>query len=231
MNQEIILKAENLVKAYTIRNRPATPVLKGISVDIKKGEFLSLMGPSGVGKSTLLHLLASFDEPDEGQIELFVNDTKYIYNKLPSDELSRVRNKYLGFVFQFHHLLPEFTALENIMMPALISGESFATAKEKAKELSDKVGTSHRDNHKPSELSGGEQQRVAIARALINKPQIVFADEPTGNLDSQTALSILELIQNLRKEYSLTFVVATHSEHVAEIAQRKLIMADGRFVI
>ncbi len=226
----MILKADNLKKTYSKVKGKEVPVLKGLSLEIKKGEFVALMGPSGVGKSTLLHLLGSLDSPDSGEIQLNINGNSYIYSNMTEPQLSRVRNNHIGFIFQFHHLLPEFTSLENVMMPALINGDSFALAGRKAKELMESVGVSERLDHKPSELSGGEQQRVAIARALINEPSIIFADEPTGNLDSANASSVLELIVKLRKEWSLTILVATHSQSIASASERIITLGDGQIV-
>lgn len=230
MTNNIIIKAENIVKTYSTRKLATTPVLKGISLEVFQGEFLAVMGPSGVGKSTLLHILGSIDKPDEGKIEFLQNGRYIDYAKLSGEEISSLRNKKIGFIFQFHHLLPEFTAIENVMLPALIAGKSKSDAKNKALELLKIVGVEERSEHKPMELSGGEQQRVAIARALINEPILVLADEPTGNLDAQNSQAVLELIQELRKKYSLTFIVATHSKEVAEIAERVLMMKDGKIV-
>lgn len=226
---EFILTAKDLIKSYFKKGQD-TPVLKGISLSITKGEFVTIVGPSGVGKSTLLHLLGCLDSPESGEITLNTDNKSYNFKKLTSNESSRLRNAYLGFVFQFHHLLPEFTALENVMMPALIARISTNEAKRKANELLQIVGVAHRADHKPSELSGGEQQRIAISRALINNPKIVLADEPTGNLDSNNSDAILNLIQELRKSYNLTFIVATHSNEIASIAERKLVMRDGKIV-
>jgi lipoprotein-releasing system ATP-binding protein len=230
MNNNYILKAENLKKSYSKLSDKDVPVLKVLSLEIKKGEFTAIMGPSGVGKSTLLHLLGTLDKQDEGKIELKIDGTSYDYSVLRDEELSAVRNRNIGFIFQFHHLLPEFSALENTMMPALIAGNSFTVANAKAKELLQIVGVANRSEHKPSELSGGEQQRVAIARALINDPTLLIADEPTGNLDSKNADYVLELINSLIKQKSITFVVATHSLNVANIAERILTMGDGLIV-
>jgi lipoprotein-releasing system ATP-binding protein len=197
---------------------------------VAKGEFLAIMGPSGVGKSTLLHLIGSLDSPDTGDITFYTDDTAVNYKDMSDDKLARFRNKTIGFVFQFHHLMPEFTALENVMMPALIAGVSYSEAKTKAQELMEIVGVSARAAHKPMELSGGEQQRIAIARALINNPSIVLADEPTGNLDSGNSKAVLELLQILKEKYNLTLIVATHSPDVAAICKRTIIMGDGRIV-
>jgi lipoprotein-releasing system ATP-binding protein len=226
---ECILSAKDLIKSYFQKGQD-TPVLKGLSLSIAKGEFVALVGHSGVGKSTFLHLLGCLDVPDSGDIILNIDGKSYNYKKLSSNEGSRIRNNFLGFVFQFHHLLPEFTALENVMMPALIAGVSSNEAKKKAIELLQIVGVEHRASHKPAELSGGEQQRIAISRALINNPKIVLADEPTGNLDSNNSDAILNLIMELRKKYKLTFIVATHSNEIASISERKLVMRDGKIV-
>lgn len=225
-----LLRASNIVKSYSLQSHNDTPVLRNISVEIHKGEFVALVGPSGAGKSTLLHILGLLDEPDSGDIAWNFSEKEYKYKQLSSEQAAVVRNKNVGFIFQFHHLLPEFTALENVMMPALIAGVPFGHSSSQAKELMNKVGLSHRSNHKPSELSGGEQQRIAIARALVNSPQLVIADEPTGNLDTANAEAILTIIQDIRREFSLTFVVATHSIEVAGLAERILSMRDGVFV-
>src|SRR3989339_165128 len=230
MISDLIIKADNLKKTYSKVKGKEIPVLKGLSLEIKKGEFVALMGPSGVGKSTLLHLLGSLDNPDSGEIRLNINGNSYIFSNMTESQLSRVRNSHIGFVFQFHHLLPEFTSLENVMMPALINGDSFSIAERKAMDLMASVGVSERLNHKPSELSGGEQQRVAIARALINEPSIILADEPTGNLDSANASSVLELIVSLRKERALTILVATHSQAIASASERIVTMGDGKII-
>jgi lipoprotein-releasing system ATP-binding protein len=225
-----LLRASNIVKSYSLQSHNDTPVLRNISVEIQKGEFVALIGPSGAGKSTLLHILGLLDEPDSGEIVWNFAAKEYKSKQLSSEQSASVRNKNVGFIFQFHHLLPEFTAIENVMMPALIAGESMVQSSSRAKALMDKVGLSHRFNHKPSELSGGEQQRIAIARALINSPQLVIADEPTGNLDTANADAVLTIIHDIRREFSLTFVVATHSNEVAGLAERILTMRDGIIV-
>jgi len=230
MDKKIILQAENLKKSYEIAGNKEAKVLKGLSVKINRGELVALMGPSGAGKSTLLHILGSLDQPDEGNIVLNVNGDVFDYSKTSSEEFTRLRNKFIGFVFQFHHLLPEFSALENVMMPALISGLSYKDASEKAKELIEIVGIAGQQHQKPSELSGGEQQRAAIARALINNPAIILADEPTGNLDKSNADAVLELLLDLKMKYSKTFVIATHSNEVAASAERILRMSDGKII-
>jgi len=226
----MLLKAENIEKSYNISANKSVKVLKGIDIRITEGEFLALVGHSGAGKSTLLHILASIDVPDKGNIMLSINGTNFDYSKMTHEEFSLMRNKYIGFVFQFHHLLPEFTALENVMVPMLIAGENYKTSIKKAERLLHKVGLSEQLNQKPSELSGGEQQRVAIARALINDPVIVFADEPTGNLDKENADSMLNLIQTLQKDLNIAFLIATHSGWVSSVAERVLKISDGKII-
>ncbi|HWY12870.1 MAG TPA: ABC transporter ATP-binding protein [Bacteroidia bacterium] len=201
-------------------------ILKGINVDINKSEIVSVVGSSGAGKTTLLTILGTLDRPTSG--ELFIDDTD-VY-KLNDKKLAAFRNLNIGFVFQFHHLLPEFDALENVCMPALIANVSKKQAEVKAKELLDYLGLKDRLNHKPSELSGGEQQRVAVARALVNSPKIIFADEPSGNLDSKTAKELHQLFFNLRKEFGQTFVIVTHNTELADMADRKLVMKDGNVI-
>ncbi len=225
-----LLTGQGINKSFKAKSGDITQVLKSLDIEISAGEFTALMGPSGAGKSTLLHLLGSIDQPDSGKISLLVNGSFVDYSELKSDQISSLRNKHIGFIFQFHHLLPEFSAVENVMIPSLIANLSKADAQRKALELLDVVGVADRRDHKPNELSGGEQQRVAIARALINEPVIVFADEPTGNLDRKNSDAVLNLIQDLRKRISLTFLVATHSADVASIAERVLTMKDGKVV-
>lgn len=222
-----ILIAENLHKSYSIKNKELTHVITGLGLTVYSGDFLAITGPSGIGKSTLLYLLSSLDKPDKGSVKMLMNNEMIDISKMNSDEVAHIRNVKMGYVFQFHYLLPEFTALENIMIPAMILGKNTAQMTEKAKELAEETGIFHRINHKPNELSGGEQQRVAIARALINNPEIVFADEPTGNLDKKNTQSVLELINKLQENYSLTFVVATHNAEVADVARRRMNMEDG----
>lgn len=222
-----IISASNVYKSYSLNAKNDTPVLKGVSFDVEPGEFVAVVGPSGAGKSTLLHLLGTLDAPDSGRIELRLNNKQYVYDSMTKAELATLRNNAIGFVFQFHHLLPEFTAVENVMMPALIAGISFKQAEQQAASLMELVGMSHRKEHKPSELSGGEQQRIAIARALINNPTLLFADEPTGNLDSANTESVLKLLHDIRTRYSLTMIIATHSAEVASAAQRVVSMRDG----
>lgn len=214
-----MIQADNLKKSYG-----ALDVLKGVSITINKGEIISIVGPSGAGKTTLLHILGTLDKADTGIFEM--NGTKV--SSLSTKKLADFRNKNIGFVFQFHHLLPEFTALENICIPAYIAGTSQDKAEAKAKELLVFLGLSDRMNHKPSELSGGEQQRVAVARALINDPEIIFADEPSGNLDSKSAKDLHDLFFTLRDKLNQTFVIVTHNEELANMADRKLTMKDGK---
>jgi lipoprotein-releasing system ATP-binding protein len=201
-------------------------VLKGVNVEIKKGEVVSIVGPSGSGKSTLLHILGTLDKPDRGEVTM--NGTRI--ESLTSKKLAAFRNSNIGFVFQFHHLLPEFSALENVSIPAWIAGRKKKEVEEQAKELLQILGVAHRLNNKPGELSGGEQQRVAVARALINQPSIVFADEPTGNLDTANARELHELIFDLRTKFSQTFLIVTHNDDLAHLSDRVLQMKDGLIV-
>jgi len=201
-------------------------VLKGVDISISQGEIVSIAGSSGAGKTTLLHILGTLDSPDGGELWFM---GQRIDNMKPT-ELAAFRNKHIGFVFQFHHLLPEFTALENICIPGWIAGENQATLKKKARELLDRLGLSERAEHKPSQLSGGEQQRVAVARALINDPEIIFADEPTGNLDSANATSMHNLFKQLRDELNQTFLIVTHNEELASMSDRVLHLKDGTWL-
>jgi len=198
-------------------------VLQHVDLHIQRGEFVSIVGASGAGKSTLLHILGTLDEADSGEVLL---DGTAI-NTLRGNKLAHFRNERIGFVFQSHHLLPEFTARENVMMPALIGGKSPVEAGRKADELLEQLGLGDRKSHRPSEMSGGEQQRIAIARALVNDPVIIFADEPSGNLDSASARSLHELFFTIRKQKGITFVIVTHNEELAGMADRKLTMKDG----
>ena len=202
-------------------------VLKGVDVSIKEGEIVSIIGPSGAGKSTLLQLLGTLDTPKDGAV---------IYNgkevtSLSARQLAAFRNENIGFIFQFHHLLPELTAIENVCMPAFIRGDSKKVARERALELLTKLGLEHRLEHKPNELSGGEQQRVAVARALMNNPKVIFADEPSGNLDTENARDLHHLFLELRKDFGQTFVIVTHNEELAEMADRVIKMKDGRLEV
>lgn len=224
---EIILKAESVYKTFQTTKKVKLDVLKGISLEIEKEKITIIVGASGAGKSTLLHLLGGLDRPDSG--EVFYDD-KNIF-KLSEDKLARFRNKNVGFVFQFHHLLPEFSALENVMIPQLINGISLFQAKIKSESLLKTVGLTERLDHKPAELSGGEQQRVAVARALANEPKIIFADEPTGNLDSFNSEEIHKLILDLRKNLGLTFVIVTHNENLMNLADHIYEIKDGKIVL
>lgn len=216
-----VLVAKNIFKSYQ-----GLAVLKGVDLEIARGEVVSIVGASGAGKSTLLHIIGTLDLPDKGTV---VYDGTVV-SSLKEKALSAFRNKNIGFVFQFHHLLPEFTALENICIPAYINGTSKKAAEAKAFLLLEKLGLKERAEHKPAQMSGGEQQRVAVARALINNPAVVFADEPSGNLDSKTANDLHELFFELRKEMGQTFVIVTHNEDLAGKADRKLVMKDGFLV-
>lgn len=216
-----MIQAKNLHKYYDQLH-----VLKGVDLHIQKGEIVSIVGASGAGKTTLLQILGTLDKPTvENGIELRINNEDIL--TMNDKTLSKFRNLNLGFIFQFHQLLPEFTALENVCIPAFIANKSKSETEIEAKKLLTYLGLSHRMNHKPNELSGGEQQRVAVARALINKPAIIFADEPSGNLDTASAENLHQLFFKLRDEFGQTFVIVTHNEELANMADRKLIMVDG----
>lgn len=214
-----MLKAEGLTKSYG-----SLQVLKGIDLSIDQGEIVSIVGESGAGKSTLLHILSSLDTPDSGNV---IYDGKTI-NTLSRKGLAAFRNSEIGFVFQFHNLLPEFTAIENVSIPGMLGNRNWNDVRNKAKEHLNYLGLGARLEHKPSELSGGEQQRVAVARALINDPKIVFADEPSGNLDSKKAEELHKLFFELRDKFGQTFVIVTHNKELAKMADRKVEMIDGR---
>lgn len=216
-----MIRASNIHKSYD-----KLEVLKGVNISINRGEIISIVGASGAGKTTLLHILGTLDKVNTGTLEM--NGT--VISNMSDAKLAAFRNKNIGFVFQFHHLLPEFTALENVCIPAYIAGISKSAAEEKAKELLTFLGLAERMDHKPSELSGGEQQRVAVARALVNNPAVVLADEPSGNLDSTTAKELHQLFFTLREKFNQTFVIVTHNEELADMADRKLVMKDGNII-
>lgn len=222
---EDILVARNLYKTY-YRDGQAVPVLKGVNLKVKKREIISIVGPSGVGKSTLLHLLGALNRPTKGKIFL---EREEVYN-LNDGELATLRNRKIGFLFQFHYLLSEFTALENVMMPGLIRVQSHREIEERAREILEEMGLGKRLDHRPCELSGGEQQRVALARALVNEPDVIIADEPTGNLDRKTAEAIHSLLWELNSEKGKTLILATHNEKLARRAKRIVCLVDGRVV-
>jgi len=223
----VILEASNINKSYS-RSGSVLHILKGIDLKIKEGEIVSIAGPSGAGKSTLLHVLGGLDQPDQGAVNLDGDDV-YSLNDGPR---AKMRNDKVGFVFQFYHLLPEFTALENVLLPAMIQARQGKKKKFEgaASSLLEKVGLKSRMQHKPYQLSGGEQQRVAIARALINKPRIVFCDEPTGNLDSESGEDIINLLMDLNKKNNQTLVIVTHDEHVAIRSHRVIHIRDGELI-
>ncbi|KAF2334939.1 ABC transporter ATP-binding protein [Flavobacterium daemonense] len=220
-----MIHAKNIHKFYD-----QLEVLKGVDLHIKKGEIVSIVGASGAGKTTLLHILGTLDKPSntDPDTSLTINGENIL--KLNDKALSNFRNLNLGFIFQFHQLLPEFTALENVCIPAYIAGKKVSETEADAKKLLEFLGLSHRINHKPNELSGGEQQRVAVARALINKPDVIFADEPSGNLDTHSAENLHQLFFQLRDEFGQTFVIVTHNEELANMADRKLVMSDGQIL-
>lgn len=213
-----MISARNIHKNFN-----GLEILKGIDVDIAESEIISIVGSSGAGKTTLLTILGTLDRPSAGELSIAGTN---VY-QLNDSKLAAFRNQNIGFVFQFHHLLPEFTALENVCMPAFIANTGKKQAEKKANELLEYLGLKDRLSHKPSELSGGEQQRVSVARALINSPKVVFADEPSGNLDSKTAQELHKLFFTLRNEMKQTFVIVTHNEELADMADRKLVMKDG----
>ena len=224
---EIILNASNVFKSFQTTKKIKLEVLKGISIEIITGKITIIVGASGAGKSTLLHLLGGLDRPDSGEVFF---DNKDIF-KFSDDKLAKFRNKNVGFVFQFHHLLPEFTAVENVIIPQMINGTSYNQAKIKSDELLQTVGLTERLDHKPAELSGGEQQRVAVARALANNPKIIFADEPTGNLDSVNSEEIHKLIVDLKKNLGMTFVIVTHNSSLVELADLLYEIKDGKISV
>ncbi len=216
-----MITGKNIFKRYG-----TVEVLRGVDIKVEKGEVAAIAGPSGSGKSTLLHILGTLDKADMG--EVLMNDT--VIGSLSGKKLAAFRNKHIGFVFQFHHLLPEFTALENVCIPGWLAGRKKGEVKEKAEELLKMLSLSHRLENKPNQMSGGEQQRVAVARALINNPDIVMADEPTGNLDSANAKELHQLFFDLRNKFNQTFLIVTHNEELAKLSDRVLYMKDGKIV-
>ena len=216
-----MISGKNIHKRYG-----SVEVLKGVDMEIEKGEVVSIVGPSGSGKSTLLHILGTLDKADAG----IVNMNNIAINSLNGKKLAAFRNEHIGFVFQFHHLLPEFTALENVCIPGWLAGRKKTEVRTEAEKLLSMLGLSHRMENKPNQLSGGEQQRVAVARALINKPDIVMADEPTGNLDSVNAKELHQLFFDLRDKFNQTFLIVTHNEELAQLSDRILHMKDGKIV-
>lgn len=216
-----MLKALNIQKKFGNLH-----ILKGVNLEVNKGEIVAIVGASGAGKSSLLNILGTLDKADSGKVIIDGIDT----STLSSKQLSAFRNHKIGFIFQFHHLLVEFTALENVCIPAYIAGTSKAIAEKRAIELLNKLGLGERLHHKPAQLSGGEQQRVAVARALVNSPALIFADEPSGNLDSANARDLHELFLQLRDEFNQTFIIVTHNEDLANLSDRKVLMRDGLIV-
>ena len=216
-----MLVARNVTKNYS-----NLPVLKGVDFSVSKGEIVTIVGSSGAGKSTLLHILGTLDAPTGG--EVFINDVQTSH--LAGDALADFRNRHIGFIFQFHHLLPEFSALENVCIPGFIAGTRKSEVRDRAAYLLETLGLSSRLDHRPTQLSGGEQQRVAVARALINKPDVVMADEPTGNLDSHNARELHQLFLQLRDQFGQTFIIVTHNEELATLSDRQLVMKDGKIV-
>ena len=223
----IILSAKDIYKSFQTTKKIKLDVLKGISIEILTGKITIIVGASGAGKSTLLHLLGGLDRPDSGEVFF---DNKDIFT-FSDDGLAKFRNKNVGFIFQFHHLLPEFTAMENVIIPQMINGTTFNQAKIKSKDLLQTVGLTERLDHKPAELSGGEQQRVAVARALANNPKIIFADEPTGNLDSINSEEIHKLILELKTNLGMTFVIVTHNSSLVELTDTLYEIKDGKISV
>ena len=215
----MLLEAQNLTKSYG-----QLCVLNDVSLGVETGQVISIVGPSGAGKSTLLHILGTLDKPDKGTMKL---EGVSVFGQ-SDKQLPKYRNQNIGFIFQFHHLLPEFTALENVCIPAFIAGQSTTNAEKRAKELLERLKLSHRIQHKPGELSGGEQQRVAVARALMMQPKLILADEPSGNLDTENAHALHQLFFDLRNEFNQTFIIVTHNDDLANMADRKIVMKDGK---
>lgn len=222
----VVLEAKDIYKSFT-DGKSTVDVIKGLSLQVHQGEFVSIVGSSGSGKSTLLHILGGLDRPSQGLVNL--NGQRF--DTLGEAERGFLRNQHLGFVYQFHHLLPEFSALENVAMPLMLRKDAeFKKVKERAEYLLERVGLTHRLTHKPGELSGGERQRVALARALVTQPKLMLADEPTGNLDQKTAVTIFELLRDLRNELNMAMLIVTHDEQLAKSADKVLHMQDGLWV-
>lgn len=219
-----VLSARNVKKSFIGGDGTRLDILLGADLDLEAGERIAITGASGTGKSTLLHILGSLDSPSSGRVLV----KGKAVSDFPEDELAEMRNRYVGFVFQFHHLLREFTALENVMMPALIAGMARSEARDRSRQLLEEVGVIGRDSHKPRQLSGGEQQRVAVARALVNQPLVLLADEPSGNLDTQTSMKLHNLLYEVRSERELSMVVVTHNLDLAGRADRTLVLREGR---
>lgn len=224
MNNDIILKVKNISKSYQTTEKLKLEVLKSISIEIEKSKISIVVGASGAGKSTLLHILSGLDRPDTGEV-IFNEENIFDFS---NDRLAKFRNNNIGFVFQFHHLLPEFTAMENIAIPLMINGTTLNNASKRSKELLEIVGLNGRETHKPSELSGGEQQRVAVARALANDPQIIFADEPTGNLDSENSNSLHKIFTELKEKMQKTFIIVTHNSELMKLGDKVYEIKDGK---
>lgn len=221
---DTILTAENIFKSFNKTKEKSLEILKDVSIEIEQNKITSIIGASGAGKSTLLHIISGLDKPDRGKVKIKGEDI----SSLSDEKLAKFRNKHIGFVFQFHHLLPEFTALENIAIPQMINGASLKDAIKTVEKLLAAVGLSDRADHKPAELSGGEQQRVAVARALANNPEIIFADEPTGNLDSQNSEILHKLFVDLKDQFGLTFMIVSHNPELVKLADTVLEMKDGQ---
>ncbi|HSD64653.1 MAG TPA: ABC transporter ATP-binding protein [Ignavibacteriaceae bacterium] len=222
----MILRTENIVKSYKNTKKIQLNVLRAINIEIEENKISVIVGASGAGKSTLLHIIGGLDRPDSG--EVYFRDQNIF--KLSDDKLARFRNKNIGFVFQFHHLLPEFTAVENVAIPQMITGKSLEQASKKARELLEAVGMANRLSHKPAELSGGEQQRVAVARSLANEPDIILADEPTGNLDSENSNALHKILIDLRDNMEKTFIIVTHNPALVNLADRVYEIKDGKII-
>ncbi|MCC6550259.1 MAG: ABC transporter ATP-binding protein [Ignavibacteriaceae bacterium] len=222
-----ILTARNIVKSFSTDRKVRLEILRDISLDLEEKKITVIVGPSGAGKSTLLHILGGLDKPDSGTVQILGQDL----SKLSNEQTDSLRNTSIGFIFQFHHLLPEFSAEENIMIPLLIKGISRTDAQKRSDELIELVNLSHRKKHRPSELSGGEQQRIAVARAIANNPPLIFADEPTGNLDTVNSEIINQFFQQLRDEYGKTLVIVTHNKDLMAIADNTISMMDGKISV